>query len=472
MTFDASDRSASFTIDTHQDTDSSDETVNLGFGALPSGVSGGSPSTATLTIQDDDTVPPITLPPAPTGVSKEVSDRTLKFTWTASTGATAYSGLLTLPGSGVNLSCGATAPATTCTFNSLINGANYTFKVRASKSGVDGPYSSPIPAMPVDPTVTLSGWEGSISAGDAPTFRVSISGLSKTRRYQLRLERENPGDAFGFVAGCATDFQNESIPSGSTGFSGGPYTMYGCSPTPLVAVGAATNVRAVVILADTGLQQRPCDIASSAGCEWRRLHYEEVEVTPSIDVEPRPLRRAKLTWQDVPSANGYTLEVREQGTAWPTPGTRSATRTTPVSSAEIELDRILATSPPKGLADAEAYEIRVRATGSSSYQDSSYSDEIMIIDTPIVEANGHSPGDGQAKLSWRAIGDVLGDPTYSGGTYSFRYRQEGGNHTQLTWRPGRYISNETVHESDLVNGHTIGGQNHSLVKEAVYERVP
>ena len=416
----------------------------------------GSPSSANVTIEDNDVLP------APSGVGKEVSDRTLTFSWNAVAGATSYSGLLTLPGVGVTQSCSATAPTTTCTFNDLTNGTAYSFKVRASRSGVDGLYSSTITATPTNPTVTLSGWMGVISAGEAPTFRVSISGLSKTRRYQLRLERENPGGAFGFVAGCATDLQNESIPSGSTVFSGGPYAMYGCSPTPLVAVGANTDVRAVVILADTGLQQRPCDNPTMAGCEWRYLHYEEVEVTPSIDVEPLPLRKVKLTWQHVPNADKYMVRVRDFGGSW----TAYSPKPAMDSHLEISLDSIFGSG--KSLADGDAYDFQVMAQDSgSSYQDSKYSDAITVIDTPIIEANGHSPGSkGQAKLSWRTMASVLGGPSYFGGAYSFRYRRAGGDHTQLTWRPGTYVSEETVDQSQMTgsNRDTIGG----LKKKAIY----
>ena len=46
--------SGSFTITAAQDEDSSNETLNLGFGTMPGGVSAGSPATASVTIDDDD----------------------------------------------------------------------------------------------------------------------------------------------------------------------------------------------------------------------------------------------------------------------------------------------------------------------------------------------------------------------------------------------------------------------------------
>ncbi len=238
--------------------------------------------------------------------------------------------------------------------------------------------------------------------------------------------------------------------------------MYGCSPTPLVAVGANTDVRAVVILADTGLQQRPCDNPTMAGCEWRYLHYEEVEVTPSIDVEPLPLRKVKLTWQHVPNADKYIVRFRESGGSW----TAYPPETVTDSHLEISLDSIFGSG--KGLADEDAYDFQVMAQDSgNSYQDSKYSDTITIIDTPIVEANGHSPGNqGQAKLSWRTMANVLGDSSYFGGAYSFRYRRADGDHTQLTWRPGTYVSDQTADQTQMTgaNRDTISG----LTKETIY----
>ena len=58
LTFASGENSNTFTIAANQDGDTDDETVALGFGALPSGLTGG--RTSTLTIDDDD-APPATL---------------------------------------------------------------------------------------------------------------------------------------------------------------------------------------------------------------------------------------------------------------------------------------------------------------------------------------------------------------------------------------------------------------------------
>ena len=55
--------SGSFTITAVQDEDSSNETLSLGLGTLPSGISAGSPATASVTIDDDD--PPVVYNPPP-----------------------------------------------------------------------------------------------------------------------------------------------------------------------------------------------------------------------------------------------------------------------------------------------------------------------------------------------------------------------------------------------------------------------
>ena len=60
LSFAPGDLSKTFMIVANEDTDSDDETIELGFGTLPEGVSKGEMATATLTITDDD-VPPDTI---------------------------------------------------------------------------------------------------------------------------------------------------------------------------------------------------------------------------------------------------------------------------------------------------------------------------------------------------------------------------------------------------------------------------
>ena len=64
LAFSPGNASKSFTITANQDADTEAETVTLGLGALPSGVSTGSPARATLTIADDD-IPVVKNQPPP-----------------------------------------------------------------------------------------------------------------------------------------------------------------------------------------------------------------------------------------------------------------------------------------------------------------------------------------------------------------------------------------------------------------------
>ncbi len=61
LSFAPGDLSKTFMIAANEDTDSDDETIELGFGTLPEGVSQGETATATLTITDDDFPPALTV---------------------------------------------------------------------------------------------------------------------------------------------------------------------------------------------------------------------------------------------------------------------------------------------------------------------------------------------------------------------------------------------------------------------------
>jgi antitoxin (DNA-binding transcriptional repressor) of toxin-antitoxin stability system len=58
VTFSSGQSSRTFSYPAGQDSDCADESVTLGFGSLPSGVVKGTPSSATVSITDDDICPP------------------------------------------------------------------------------------------------------------------------------------------------------------------------------------------------------------------------------------------------------------------------------------------------------------------------------------------------------------------------------------------------------------------------------
>ena len=211
------------------------------------------------------------------------------------------------------------------------------------------------------------------------------------------------------------------------------------------------------------VQVQACNAPTRCGL-WSNSATGTPLAAPTLDVTPLPLRKASLSWTEPtnnPSGTQYQVEIQASG------GTGASTQVQVHASAtsplQINLDSIVGSN---GLANAPyAYEIRIKATNNNA---TAYSPTLVIIDTPITAANGHSPSsgqtNGQAKLSWRAIENVLGDSTYAGGAYSFRYRRASGDHTDPGWQPGIYDSDETVNESAMVNGNTI----ESLVKGAIY----
>ena len=229
----------------------------------------------------------------------------------------------------------------------------------------------------------------------------------------------------------------------------------------IVTVGGLTNganyvhrIRATNISGVSGWAQKDTDLPLAP--------------PTSFDVTPMPLRKAELSWGAVsgPGSIIYDVQVSES----PSGSWTDVPSGTSDTNYEINLDAVLGL---RGLADATSFEFQVRARqdGTSDF-DSAYSEIVTIIDTPIIAANGRSPNqgpeNGQAKLSWRTMANVLGDSSYFGGTYSFRFRKAGGIHNQLAWEPGTYVTDTTVDESELVDGNTIGGSNHGLTKEAIY----
>ena len=206
--------------------------------------------------------------------------------------------------------------------------------------------------------------------------------------------------------------------------------------------------------------------------------------TPSgLDIEPLPQRRARLTWDAVttPDAEEYDVEVQVFGeTVWLdadcvviTPGIGGRPPTTSLESTveqpacEFNLDAITTDGGTKGLADNPAYRFQVKAT-ASGFSQSHYSEIVIIIDTPITVSNGHSPppnrtrDNGEAELTWNPIGKILA-PTFTGGTYSFRYRRADGDHTSVGWQPGAYVTDHTEDTSRLRGGDTITGLTHQAI---------
>ena len=157
--------------------------------------------------------------------------------------------------------------------------------------------------------------------------------------------------------------------------------------------------------------------------------------TPSdLTVTPMSERRAKLTWDAVAGQGSivYDVQVRE-GTSgswgyW-RKGVKSS-RGIPETYHEIELDSVVNS---KGLADEDSFQFQVRARNTTTNSESSFSETITIIDSPIVSINGdsrlpsgmHGPPFPKAVVSWDKPSGATG--------YTLRWRKLGGKHKSLDW---------------------------------------
>ena len=177
---------------------------------------------------------------------------------------------------------------------------------------------------------------------------------------------------------------------------------------------------------------------------------------PELDVIPRfegNFRQVQISWKPVRLAEQYVVQAREHQSGDGGWSTRSPTNST---TFDFLLESI---ANGKGLDDPPyAFQVRVKAVDdsqSSPIPDSDYSDTVIVIDTPITQANGNSPSGGQATLTWIDIEElviqgnrVLGD-AYSGGWYTFRIRnfsvdKDGNHHTGLDWKPDNPVYVKTT----------------------------
>ncbi len=227
----------------------------------------------------------------------------------------------------------------------------------------------------------------------------------------------------------------------STAESTTPEQVTGGGPTGTTTV---TPIRDCGTIATTGALATPTD----------------------LQVIPYSGRRALLTWQGTDAAVSYVVQLREYDSStasgsWPNSGPNYRPNLTKPCM-EIELDAVLLQSHPtipgdtvpyKGLAEAKAFGFRVQA--SDGTDDSHYSDTVIMIDTPILRADGNSAGGtGQAKLKWVPLTDVLGS-NYAGGTFTFRYRRFAGNHLTVGWRPTSFDQDGTFTTSTRIHTDTI-----------------
>ena len=223
------------------------------------------------------------------------------------------------------------------------------------------------------------------------------------------------------------------------------------------------------------VQVRACNGSSDSHCG----NWTQGEGTPDgrpqkLDVAPRAERRARVTWAPVAGASGFVVQVRPVGSTsdddW------QASRGTHFHlgagvSLRHGLDFDLDTFVTGGLAAHPGYQLQVQAiTGSDSDGNdvlSEPSETIVIMDTPIRTVNG-DVRDGAVDVNWRPVEGILGDG-YAGGSYRFRSRLLGGDHTSLSWRPGSETAGYgTPQDTGLIPAGATTHPIRGLLTEQIY----
>ncbi len=214
------------------------------------------------------------------------------------------------------------------------------------------------------------------------------------------------------------------------------------------------------------LKMRACNGPKDSHCSgWSDDHRftttggttPNATVPTNLDVIPLADRRARVTWSPATGATGYVVQVRQVGSTsgedWqPSRGTYFHIGAG--SSIRHGLDFYLDTFVTGGLAAHAGNQLQVRAITGRDDQGhdvlSEPSETIVIMDTPIRTVNGDSRevSNGKAVVTWVPVETILGDP-YAQGSYRFRYRRIGGDHTMLSWRPGT-AGVGTAHETPIV----------------------
>ncbi len=154
LSFTSGQSTRTFTITANVDGDGADETVSLGLGSLPSGVSAGTPASATVTLRDV-----VAVPDQPTGLTATAGNGQAALEWDDlnddSVTEWQYRGDRYHPAKGRwtefrgwTAISGSSAGTTSYTVTGLSNGVRYRFSVRAKNSAGEGPGSATAEVTP------------------------------------------------------------------------------------------------------------------------------------------------------------------------------------------------------------------------------------------------------------------------------------------------------------------------------------
>lgn len=189
-----------------------------------------------------------------------------------------------------------------------------------------------------------------------------------------------------------------------------------------------------------------------------------------LDVVPQPGRQASVCWAPILFAESYVIQASDtvsdlhdaDKSDWEL--VHDTMEQDPVADkaqrAQVNLDKIITTSGRMvGLADSAAYGIRI---GIRDDQDRlSFSAPVIIIDTPITKANGHSVDGDTATVGWTSIAAIVGS-SYSNGQYELRYRTSDDDHRLPGWDPADFgPPADPVRPQS--NPHRLGGLAKGLV---------
>ena len=184
----------------------------------------------------------------------------------------------------------------------------------------------------------------------------------------------------------------------------------------------------------------------------------------NIDVEPRPLRVARISWKAVDGAKAYVVRLHnhlfeEKSTVASLKKLVAGTGVACVDGAtqyDVNLDKHLIDDDDDEF-EVKAFETDCATAKSLDYEtpkNSEYSQKIRIVDSPIVSADGDSRGTsddkGQAKIEWNR-------PVFTK-NYEIRYRKLEGVHSEKEgWLPNIFGPFIKIGSTDFPTIHTIKG---------------
>ena len=398
--------SASFTVRT------SDDRVIERDGSITArvrsgtGYNVGSPSSASVTVNNNDH-PTITIA---AGTSPIAEGTTAQFTLTASAAPPsnlAVSISVTQSGSFISGTAptSVTIPAnrTTATLSvptlkDKVNEADGSISaaVQAGTNYVVGSPSSASVSVRDTPYLSIAAGTSPITEGANATFTITAAGAPLSSM----TVSVNVTQSGSFIKGTAPS--SVTIPANGTSVTLTVPTKDDSTDEPNGSITASvvanaayelgSAFRASVAVQDNDLPK----LAAPTG----------LTVTPLMPEDHRtPEWKARLDWGVVANSARYQVEVRKTGGSWAAASSGSVMD----ASYKIDLRSIIgAGADSEGLAQASAYQFRVKAIASGSTRaDSDYSAVVEIRDTPITSINGDSrsrtDGKGQAVVTWGAV---------------------------------------------------------------------